>query len=66
MNTAFVAIKLTVYGPVFLKERSTRVCHYKVLKFYCILLSAYIAQDQGVTKSCRLSWLTNSALVNEP
>ncbi len=22
--------------------------------------------EQGVTKRCRLSWLTNSALVNEP
>jgi hypothetical protein len=24
------------------------------------------AIEQGVTKRCRLSWLTNSALVNEP
>jgi hypothetical protein len=26
----------------------------------------YIAQDQGVTKRCRLSWLTDSAFVYEP
>jgi hypothetical protein len=25
-----------------------------------------LPSDQGVTKRCRLSWLTNSTLINEP
>ena len=28
--------------------------------------NALVGEEQGVTKRCRLSWLTNSALVYEP
>ncbi len=34
-------------------------------EFSCIYTIFYTVQ-QGVTKKCRLSWLTNSALVYEP
>jgi hypothetical protein len=72
LNTAFSSPKLTVlYLALFLfKERSMRVCQIKFRNFNLnvlwILLSTYIAQDHGFAKSCRLSWLTNSALVYEP
>jgi hypothetical protein len=31
-----------------------------------VIFALAVAQEQGVTKRCRLSWMTNSALVYEP
>ncbi len=56
----------TCLGEPFRMENAAQQIHAQQRVLLVLSKYNYIIRYQGVTKRCRLSWLTNSALVYEP